>query len=347
MRSIKVTCLVLLAGLTCLGLALVAAAPGQQAGQQEPSTDPGAGTGSESSVPAPASAGRMRTAAESSGSASERPAAPAPDAEVGAAQADQALWASKRAQQALNAALSDDPMIRSGYVSPGTAGRYDPSYSYGGVTAADPEVAKWMEEGRKAEAEQGQLLAKFAQTTDEKQRAEIKASLAKVLQRQFDLQLQQREREVSQIEARVKKLREMIAKRNRARQTIVAGRLDQLVNEAEGMGWVAPTGPMSPSGSYQYYSRPGLNRGGASGGYPGKGSSDAAPAAAPPGGSIGPGGAGIEAPRAPAGGSIGPGGAGIEAPAAPAPLAVPGTPAGGASDALPGASGPQKPASKY
>ena len=100
-----------------------------------------------------------------------------------------------------------------------------------------------MIEAQKAEAEQGQLLAKYAQTTNAKERADIRANLAKVLERQFDLQQGQREREVSQIEARVKKLREMIQKRRIAQ----AGdrrhsRVDQLLNEVDGMGWVAPSG---------------------------------------------------------------------------------------------------------
>jgi len=301
MRSVKVTCLMLLVGLTCVALALVAAAPGQQA----PSTDPGAVTGIESSVPAPASAGMRRTAAEASGSASERLAAPADGA--GAVQADHFLL--EQLQQA--AVLGEQNRLLPIY----NASPYGSGMGVMGVLAADPEVAKWMKEVAKTEAEQGQLLAMYAQAADEKQRAEIKASLGKVLERQFDLQLHQREREVSEIEARVKKLREMIAKRNAARQTIVTGRLDQLLNEMDGMGWAAPSGPMSPSGSYQYNKRPGLNRGGASGGNTVKRSSDQPEEPKAVSWGIAPGGAGTESGPASTrsgGGSIGPGGAGME-----------------------------------
>jgi len=179
----------------------------------------------------------------------------------------------------------------------------------------DPEAAKQFMEAAKAEQEQHRLLTNYAQSTDEKQRAAIKEALSKVLQRQFDLQIQQHEREVSEIEARVKKLREMIAKRNAARQSIVSSRLDQLVNEADGMGWAVPSGPMSPSGSYQYYSRPGLNRGGAFGGNTVKRSSDQPEEPKAVSWGIAPGGAGTESGPASTrsgGGSIGPGGAGTE-----------------------------------
>ena len=246
MKSVKAACLVLLVGLTCVALALVAAAPGQQA----PATQPSAVSGSGSNVPAPPSAAtRPATGASAAAAISrsaEEPAAaqadleglsirPPDPADEALARARNALRTLKQAQEVseqepLYQAL-DAEAVRTG------RGRYPGSYG-------DPETAKWMMEARKAEAEQEQLLAKYAQTTDEKQRAEIKASLAKVLERQFDLQLQQREREVSQIEARVKKLREMIEKRKIARQTIVTGRLDQLLNEMDGMGWVAPTDAM-------------------------------------------------------------------------------------------------------
>jgi hypothetical protein len=174
-----------------------------------------------------------------------RSAGPATAAEPAAAQADQAVQSNWQAlqQQAKAADAALGASVNAGYVLPNPSG------------AADPEVQKWFEEAYQAETEQAQLLAKYAQTTDAKQKAEIKAGLAKVLQRQFDLQLQQREREVSEIEARVRNLREMIEKRKTARQSIVTNRLDQVLNELDGMGWVEPTGAMP--GPYGPGSMPG------------------------------------------------------------------------------------------
>ena len=371
MRSVKVTCLMLLVGLTCLGLALVAAAPGQQA----PPADPKLAIGSGVDVPAPPSAGdsdsvpgtlaevgastapptaasglpsagpnvtsasRARQASLTGANTAPRSASAAPSGGAGAgmsphqvpwnaAQADAAQYSdAMQARESRGDTSGDIAGAQPGYSGAGSGsfpveiggGMGGMGAGWGGMFGMggrqDPEAAKQFMEAAKAEQEQHRLLTNYAQSTDEKQRAAIKEALSKVLQRQFDLQIQQREREVSQIEARVKKLREMIAKRNAARQTIVTGRLDQLLNEMDGMGWVAPSGPMSPSGSYQYYSRPGLNRGGASGGNTVKRSSDQPEEPKAVSWGIAPGGAGTESGPASTrsgGGSIGPGGAGTE-----------------------------------
>jgi hypothetical protein len=269
MKSVKVTSLVLLLCLACIGLALVAAAPGQQAA----SAPPTGGASAASGVPAPSGTGTARAAGASAPAAISRSAeAPAPaqaDRDILSIRppdpADQAL-AKARALQALTqpqvgGEQNSLQQLSDALNTAGTGGSYGGGGPYGGSsTKVDPELVKWMQEAQKAEAEQGQLLAKYAQTTDARQRAEIKAELAKVLQRLFDLQLQQREREVSEIEARVKKLREMIDKRKGAMQSIVTSRLEQLLNEVDGMGWVAPShaapggspiyGPYGPAGGY-------------------------------------------------------------------------------------------------
>jgi hypothetical protein len=102
-----------------------------------------------------------------------------------------------------------------------------------------------------AEGEAQGLLAKYTKSTDEKARAEARATLTKVLERQFDLRQKAAESEVAQLEAQVQRLRDLIQKRQQARQEIVQKRLDQLLREAEGLGWPAPTsggrGPYSPA----------------------------------------------------------------------------------------------------
>jgi hypothetical protein len=111
------------------------------------------------------------------------------------------------------------------------------------------------------------LLAKYAETTDEKERAKIKEELSKALEKLFDLQQQERGSEIADIEARVKRLRDMLDKRTKARQSIISNRLEQLIREAEGLGWVDPAaggppgmmmGTMSGSGMMPYPSGPGM-----------------------------------------------------------------------------------------
>lgn len=87
------------------------------------------------------------------------------------------------------------------------------------------------------------LASQYAEASDDAERQKIKAQLAEVVGRQFEVQQQIREDEVAQLEARVKKLRGLIEKRKEARQSIVGNRLDQLLRDAEGLGWAeAPSG---------------------------------------------------------------------------------------------------------
>ena len=90
------------------------------------------------------------------------------------------------------------------------------------------------------------LARQLAEASDEKQRGEFKDKLRDALAQQFDAQQKARELEVARIEARVKKLRETISKRNDSRRSILDKRLDQLLSEAEGLGWNSPAGSYGP-----------------------------------------------------------------------------------------------------
>lgn len=97
---------------------------------------------------------------------------------------------------------------------------------------------------REAElAQQSQsLLRKFAETEGNADRAPIVDDLEETIGKQFDIQQQMRELEVSRIEAKVKQLRETLTKRAGARAAIIGNRREQLVREAEGLGWNSPDG---------------------------------------------------------------------------------------------------------
>lgn len=105
-------------------------------------------------------------------------------------------------------------------------------------TEPDPRLA-----ASQARIEQQRILGRYARSSDERERSGLQAALVKVLDQQFDLQQQERWAEIAAIEARVRRLRETLEKRNRARQTIVEERLSQLLREADGLGWIAPGEP--------------------------------------------------------------------------------------------------------
>ena len=94
-----------------------------------------------------------------------------------------------------------------------------------------------------------QALARYQQTEDETERQAIKAALTTALERQFEIQQQRRMNELAEIESRVQKLRELIDKRNRAKQAIVSKRCDQLLSELDGLGWISPAEGVPPAGS--------------------------------------------------------------------------------------------------
>ncbi|HVC98765.1 MAG TPA: hypothetical protein VND64_34190 [Pirellulales bacterium] len=114
--------------------------------------------------------------------------------------------------------------------------------------AHDEEAAKLIALDAQMQQKSQALLGQYAEAGDDEQKSKIKEQLAEALEQQFSVQQQLREREVAKIEARVKKLRQTIDKRNGAKRSIIDKRLDQLIREAEGLGWNAPAaGPVYPS----------------------------------------------------------------------------------------------------
>jgi hypothetical protein len=95
-----------------------------------------------------------------------------------------------------------------------------------------------------------QLIDQYGAATDDADRAKLKEQLAQTLERQFDSQQKLRELEVSRIEARLKTLRELIAKRNESKRSIIVKRLDQLIGDAEGLGWSSPGVGAEPAIQY-------------------------------------------------------------------------------------------------
>jgi hypothetical protein len=109
----------------------------------------------------------------------------------------------------------------------------------------DPELDKLMTLEAKAGQEVDGLVAQYGRV-EEAARAKLKEKLASALAKQFDAQQKRRDLELARVEARLKKLREVMRKRGEERKTIIDKRLDQLVREAEGLGWSPPPGLRSP-----------------------------------------------------------------------------------------------------
>jgi hypothetical protein len=72
---------------------------------------------------------------------------------------------------------------------------------------------------------------------DEESKAKAQDKLTKLLERYFNQDLQRREDELAKIEARTKKLRELLERRRSKKQEIIDLQIKVLSNEAEGLGF--------------------------------------------------------------------------------------------------------------
>jgi hypothetical protein len=150
-------------------------------------------------------------------------------------------------------AAGQQPVNRFLTAPPGAAGHAVVQYGQPHDEQSD-ETAKLNARDAELGQEAESLVKQLADATDDKQRDSIKDKLQETLAQQFDTQQKVRELEVTRIEAKVKKLRDVISKRNDARRSIIEKRLDQLIREAEGLGWNSPTG--SPAYGAVYLPQP-------------------------------------------------------------------------------------------
>jgi hypothetical protein len=134
-------------------------------------------------------------------------------------------------------------------VMPVTTGNQ--AYAYGvGVAEDDPEMGELAQVEAQASQESAELLSRYAATNNAADQKELKVKLRTALEDQFRVQLKRQQLELARIEERVRKLREQFKKRNDTRDTIIDRRLDQLINEAEGLGWTQPTGAVPQASSW-------------------------------------------------------------------------------------------------
>jgi hypothetical protein len=128
---------------------------------------------------------------------------------------------------------------------------YPSNHTWGQPAARDPEMEKLIKGEASAAEEVKRLLKDYGRTEDDKERTKIKEKLTTALSKQFDMQQKRRDLELSRLEAKLKKLRALMKKRDEERKTIIDKRLDQLIREADGLGWAPPPGLRRSSSSGQ------------------------------------------------------------------------------------------------
>lgn len=81
-----------------------------------------------------------------------------------------------------------------------------------------------------------ELVKQLAKAEGDK-KEKIKDQLTETLGKQFDARQKRHQAELTALEAQVKKLKELVQKRQENRREIIGKRLDQLMREADGLGW--------------------------------------------------------------------------------------------------------------
>ena len=88
-----------------------------------------------------------------------------------------------------------------------------------------------------------QLAKQYVKTEKEDERRNIRKKLTDVLEQQFDARAKQQQKELEDLEKQIANLRALLEKRLKAKSTIIERRIEQLIQDAEGLGWNAPSSP--------------------------------------------------------------------------------------------------------
>lgn len=81
------------------------------------------------------------------------------------------------------------------------------------------------------------LVRQLGDAKSDSEKDRVKAHLSEALAKQFDQRQKRHEHEIAELEAKVKKLKDLVAKRQENRREIVSKRLDQILRDADGLGW--------------------------------------------------------------------------------------------------------------
>jgi len=87
-----------------------------------------------------------------------------------------------------------------------------------------------------------QLVDQYRKAEKEDDKKEIRKKLAEELGKQFDAHMKQQQDELTALEKQIADLKAIMKKRQEAKTTIIDRRMDQLIQDAEGLGWTTPGG---------------------------------------------------------------------------------------------------------
>jgi flagellar motility protein MotE (MotC chaperone) len=128
-----------------------------------------------------------------------------------------------------------------------------------------PVSPDWAQ-GQGAQSTATKLAKDYAKSEKDDEKKELRKKLQDLLAKQFDQHMEQQQKELKALENQIENLKTLMKKRSEAKTAIVDRRMDQLIQDAQGLGWSGPsTGQSLPGGGF------GGGAGGGFGGGPGGG----------------------------------------------------------------------------
>jgi hypothetical protein len=108
------------------------------------------------------------------------------------------------------------------------------------------------------QAESAELANKYVKAKNDDEKGEIRKKLKDTLSKQFDLHMGQQRKELQELEKQIEHLRSVLSNRQEQKDRIVGKRIDQLIDEAQGLGWSSAGGgndfwsPRALMGGFHY-----------------------------------------------------------------------------------------------
>jgi flagellar motility protein MotE (MotC chaperone) len=88
--------------------------------------------------------------------------------------------------------------------------------------------------------ESRKLAQLYVKAEKEEDKKNIRKKLADVLAKQFDAQVERQQKDLADLEKQIASLKALLKKRTDAKTTIIDRRMEQLIQDAEGLGWAVP-----------------------------------------------------------------------------------------------------------
>ncbi len=102
------------------------------------------------------------------------------------------------------------------------------------------------------QTESAPLARQYVAAEKQEEKKQIRQKLSDTLSQQFDVHIKEQQKELEDLEKQIATLRSVLKKRIDAKATIVERRVEQLIQDAEGLGWNAPSSPRRGLGPVGY-----------------------------------------------------------------------------------------------